>query len=316
MASDDARARQGERVAVQPAADSAEPVRTRQVSGCAAKPTLDARMVLDEDRESENMVETESTLITPRELIETLREASRSGTPLKSLTAAESHQPYFSASEVNEPRDEDDTSIFVLYEDGDLRSSWIRRVVALSGAAALTSLVALRADPTPAPVIPGKAEKELVARAPRVRPLTIPTVVQLQPSAPLAEESAVESSAEGNAAERAQQNLDSQRRWMRALDRGNARLSAREYESAVFSFERAIEYHPEDSKAYAGLAEAQLALGKWSEAVKAFQEAIALSPNDASLRLGLSRAYAQAGRDDMAIQPYYQATEPDPSNSE
>lgn len=283
------------------------------------------RAGLGEPDSEPDAVGSEKTRVTPEELIETLREASRVDETLSESSIGLIDGMGTVVGPASQVRDEDQTLVFVLHETPDPPSPWLRRDGVLAGAAVMLSLFALPAGPRasdrPASALSGvpatqAALKVRVRVAPRVeRPSPQPIIEQLVSSAsigvpaadlgepPLEEDEQVSESDADNEA----QGRNSRRRWLRAFDRGQRRLAAADYDGAAFSFERAIEYNPRDSRAHAALGEAQLGRGKWGEAVRAFRKAVALSPYEATLRAGLARAYELGGKPRMAAKAHRRA---------
>jgi hypothetical protein len=86
------------------------------------------------------------------------------------------------------------------------------------------------------------------------------------------------------------------RRWRRALARGRRLLDAGDHQRAEWSFERAVQYNPDDVDTHVALAEARLAQGKVRAARRAYRRALDLDPQHPAATAGLTVATANAVR--------------------
>jgi len=293
------------------ARDSSRALRIRQASGSAprAMPSGAGFDCSDEGFEEDAVGETgEPTRVTPDELLETLREASRT----------DAHPPEGGEIPAPEIGDEEDALMFAMQQAAELRRSWIRRAAPLTGAAALTSLLALQVDDHQE-LLPWSVEDktDVSSAAANAEPAKLVTRVASAKEAINAEPNVENEVVDGPSAESEHAaSPDMQRRWMLELERGESRLADEEYDDAAFSFERAIEYYPNDSRGYAGLGSAELGRGQWGAAVRALRKAVELSPYDAGLRAELGRAYEQSGNPRLAKRAFSRARKLDPTISE
>lgn len=84
-----------------------------------------------------------------------------------------------------------------------------------------------------------------------------------------------------------------ERRWRRALARAQRELEAGNFEPAVWSFERATQYNPDDPDAYAGLGDALREAGSTRRAIRAYEIALEIDSKHKGAREGERRALMQ-----------------------
>ncbi len=295
----------------------------------------------DEDRVLDAAGATdEPTHVTPEALIETLRELSRATEPSGAPDTNE-----VGARPVIWHTSEDDhsTLIFVAHESAPAPGRYSLRLAApVLGAVALVCLLWLPTQRRAPSSRPLKAQSELMKHAaspdptkpalvvapeqqrespsPPVAPAALLPMVELPSQPPLLVDPVLDpvlddDTLDGPSDGDSDDTPTKQRRGTRALMRAQRQLADQEYDAAAFNFERAIEYNPHDSVAYAGLGAAQLGRGKWGEAVRAYRKAVALSPYQAELRAALGRAYEQGGKPRMAARAYRRALKLDPTVS-
>jgi len=338
MPTDEARAKYAEGEGEHSSPDSLDGFRERRVSGFAPKPESGSALLAcaDDDGEPDPVVEgSEPTRVTPEELIETLREASRVDQPVSDAAITHTIGDTPVAGLRKQRTDEDDTLIFVLHEASGPRGAVIRWAVGLSTLTVLAGLVALSAQRRPLVRALHATERLQVAATPD--PATppasavpdverlVPTPIVQQLVEPVSAERELESDTASGSRQEPEEELDEQgerpgrdpsRRGKRALARGRRRLADHEYTAAALSFERAIEYNPDDLQGYLGLGEAHLGQSDWGAAVRAFRRAAELSPDDPAVRAGLARAEEQGGNAEEAAEASNQASEAEKPNLE
>lgn len=112
-----------------------------------------------------------------------------------------------------------------------------------------------------------------------------------------------------------QQNAAKENLALRALNTGLGQFSAKDYESAISNFKRAIAMAPQSDaalNAYDYMARAQLTQGDTDAAVATYQKALRIAPNRDDLRMQLGKIFTSNGRNDEALEQYELAVKANP----
>jgi tetratricopeptide (TPR) repeat protein len=94
---------------------------------------------------------------------------------------------------------------------------------------------------------------------------------------------------------------------------GVTALSAKQYETALGLFNKALERNPKDSYIFYNMAEAMLFLKKYADAEKALNQAIVLNPQSAEAHQRLGLVFEKQKKWDQALAAYQKAAEIKPS---
>ncbi len=100
------------------------------------------------------------------------------------------------------------------------------------------------------------------------------------------------------------------------LQRGFAKLKARNYKGARDNFRRALEKDPHCTEALNGLGVALCRLSQWKESIQIFRHAIQLRPQQASLYCNLGTTLYLAGYLQNAMAAFTQAAKLNPKEAE